>query len=294
MKKLLFIVVFILLFFESFMQPNLIMKAVSNGLSIWFQQILPSLLLFTICSYVFIKSNFLQSFHRCGNLIAVFIILICSFVFGFPIAAKLSGDFYGNQLISKKQAIILSICCNNFSPMYIMGFVLPYLFPQRDFIFQTFFTIYIIPVMIALLFLLCNREQKNFQKKSASRFQLDMQIIDAGIISGFETLIKICGYIVLFSVITTFLNQFTHGTNLWSVILFANLEITNGIQLLKTTMYSENMIYILTIQILSFGGICGYLQSASILSNHNLPLKLYFFAKLMLSIIETIAITLII
>ena len=29
---------------------------------------------------------------------------------------------------------------------------------------------------------------------------MDMQIIDAGIIHGFETLIKICGYIILFSI----------------------------------------------------------------------------------------------
>ena len=71
-----------------------------------------------------LKSNFLKSFRGNANLIACLLTLSCGFVFGFPIGAKLSSDFYKQKLLSKKQATILSIATNNFSPMYVCGFAI--------------------------------------------------------------------------------------------------------------------------------------------------------------------------
>ena len=131
-------------------------------------------------------------------------------------------------------------------------------------------------------------KDKNFaHKKTASRFQLDMQIIDAGIVSSFETLIKLCGYIVIFSLLTATLSIFITQSNPVLGILLCNLEITNGIGLFSKWDYSNKFKYILITQLISFGGICGLYQSASILYPNGLSIKKYFIGKITLSAVLT-------
>ena len=110
-----------------------------------------------------------------------------------------------------------------------------------------------------------------------------MQIIDAGIVSSFETLIKLCGYIVIFSLFTASLTQFIDKSNPLFGILLCNLEITNGITILSGWEYANKFKYILTTQLISFGGICGLYQSASILYPNGLSMKKYFIGKITLS-----------
>ena len=133
MKKLLFICVVLSFIAYSFFYPELTVNAARNGIQIWFSQILPALLPFTILSSVLVKSNFLKSFRGNANLIACLLTLSCGFIFGFPVGAKLSSDFYKQNLLSKKQATILSIATNNFSPMYVCGFAMPLLFGSKEY-----------------------------------------------------------------------------------------------------------------------------------------------------------------
>lgn len=293
------------------MNPGGALEASRQGILTWFNQILPALLPFTILSSVFIKSNFMQSIPmRHPNLLAVVITLVCGFFFGFPIGAKLSSDFYAQKLLSRRQATILCVCANNFSFMYTFGYVLPTLFEGQDLQLRTCVILYGIPLVSAfLLLVLCefadHRRLSANRTSSAStclphdcdiltatelhpphqdikttpRFQLDMQIIDAGIISGFETLIKICGYIVLFSLIA----HIAAGS-----LLLGNLEITNGIQILSETAMQPPYKFICAIQLLSFGGLSGLAQTASIIGATGLSVLSYCLGKVILSLLLTL------
>ena len=145
MKKILFSCVILCLISYSFFFPEITVHAAKNGIQIWFQQVLPALLPFTILSAVLIKSDFLKSFKGNTNLIACFITMSCGFIFGFPIGAKLSSDFYKQNLISEKQASILSVVTNNFSPMYVCGFAMPLLFTSNGYITPTSLLLYLVP-----------------------------------------------------------------------------------------------------------------------------------------------------
>lgn len=335
MKKYIFTFIFVYIITNSLLFPRIALESTGEGIYTWFHQILPSLLPFTILSGIFLRSKWMDSVVFSGSpaadkkhtllqkrksLLPISIILLCGTVFGFPIGAKLSSDFYKQGYIQKSQAEILSVCTNNFSPMYVNGFVIPLLFGINAIIFPILFLLYAIPVLVGIVLLVfTNKEsatdvimQDNYsqqalsrttphtnvhqtitstcltaQKKSASRFQLDMQIIDAGIISGFETLIRICGYIVLFSLITSFLTLFVKNLSLPGLCLLGNLEISNGMKLLSEFQISNEIKYIIAIQFLSFGGISGLVQSASFLTSSQLSVKKYLLGKILLSCILT-------
>lgn len=288
MKKYIFTLIFVFLITNCLIFPRIALEASGNGIVSWFYHVLPSLLPFTIISSIFMRSKWLDYLSQKGNLIPIITVLLCGTMFGFPIGAKLSCDFYTQGYISKSQAEILCICTNNFSPMYVNAFVIPFVFGVNIFLFPFLFLIYAIPLFLGIILLVYSGKKEMTHKKSASRFQLDMQIIDAGIISGFETLIKICGYIVLFSLLTAFCSHLLHNKSLSALLILGNLEISNGILLLSEYELSNQAKYILAIQLLSFGGICGLAQTASFLTPARLSTSKYVLGKTALSIILSI------
>lgn len=297
MKKIVFTCVLLVLIIYSFFFPEITVNAARNGIQIWFHQILPALLPFTILSTILVKSNFLKSFKGNANLIAVILTMTCGFIFGFPVGAKLSSDFYKQKLLTEKQAIFLAITTNNFSPMYVCGFAIPLLFPTTEYTISTYIFLYLILLIIATIYLLLDaRRWENdttpTQELPSSSFQINMQIMDAGIISGFESLIKICGYIVIFSIVTEIItatiSYLVSEPPILITFLLGNLEITNGIHLLSECNMSENITYILAIQALSFGGVSGIAQTGSILSSSGLSMHKYIIGKASLSLLLTL------
>ncbi len=302
MKKLLFTCVFLLFLIFCCLNPKLTIEASKNGILIWFEQILPTLLPFTILSGILLKSNFLHSFKRGASGLAIFLIILCGLVFGFPIGAKLSCDFYKSNLLNKKQALLLSVAVNNFSPMYVFGFALPLLFPKENpYVRVGFIILYLLPITASLLYLLADaislkkkalfatsKPLENHFQKELSVFQINMKTMDLSIINGFETLIKICGYIVLFSVIATLLTSLWNDPGFVGSLFLENLEITNGITLLAAGELPEKLCFICAIQILSLGGLSGMAQTASFLSEAKLSVYKYIIGKVILSLLLTI------
>ena len=306
MKKLVFSCIILCLIAYSFFFPEITINAAKNGLQIWFQQILPALLPFTIISAVLVKSDFLKSFKGNANLISILLTLTCGFIFGFPVGAKLSADFYKQNLLTKKQATVLAIATNNFSPMYVCGFALPLLFTSSDLNSITYLLVYLLPLVIATIYLLIDAYfhhdinaapdghtiSNESHKETTPKFRLNMSIMDAGIISGFESMIKICGYIVLFSIATTISTNtiiyFTMQPPYILTQILGNMEITNGINLLSTLEINQNIKYISAIQLLSFGGLSGIAQTGSLLSDAGLSLHKYIIGKAALSLLLTL------
>lgn len=295
MKKILLSCFFLFILLFSLFYPTDAISASKNAMLIWSQQILPTLLPFSILSAVLLQSNLLNSHFQHQNVFAMVISMICGFTFGFPIGSKLAADFYKKQLLTRKQAHILAITANNFSPMYVCGFVLPLLFPNKDFKTITYFLLYFIPLLIGSILLLffsnttcTNSDSCKNHKNTASRFQLDMQIIDAGIVSSFETLIKLCGYIVMFSLLSTIFQTIFPKTHVWIQLFIGNMEITNGIALFSNYPMDTILKYICTMQLLSLGGCSGFAQTASILQPAGLSVKTYVFGKCILSFLTTL------
>ncbi|MBQ2706130.1 MAG: transporter, partial [Agathobacter sp.] len=63
---------------------------------------------------------------------------------------------------------------------------------------------------------------------------------------------------------------------------------SNGIQLISQNAFSEGVKYILAIQALSFGGLSGLAQTASLLETSGLSTYKYIIGKVILSLLLTL------
>ena len=266
--------------------PQNALMASSRGLTLWFEQILPTLLPFSVISYIVLHSNLFShpAHEKKHSFLRIqpeeWYVIFCGFLFGFPIGSKLSADLYEHHRIVKKRAQILACFTNNLSPVFVTSVLVNQL--HFSSVVPFFLLLYGIPLCICLALLPFIKPERFVHEKKASRFQLNMQIVDAGIINGFETLIKICGYIMMFSIFAEIAQSIPYGSSFPKLVLTGCLEVTNGISALSQFSCNHFQKYLLTVLFLALNGISGLFQTASLLSVSNLSIKQYLKMKLLL------------
>ena len=104
--------------------------------------------------------------------------------------------------------------------------------------------------------------------------------------NGFEAIVKVGGYIILFSVILTLLSNTGLPDSSIGNYLLASLEITNGITLLGSLQTSWTYPAILTLT--SFGGFCAAAQTKCMLQGTSLKIMPYILQKLVTALATSI------
>ena len=132
MKKILYglgvggILCFLLLF------PSDALSASRNGLHLWFDTLLPTLLPFMILSNFFDSGRAdpaygirpLPLFYRLLRLSSSgTYALVIGFLCGYPMGAKVLADLRNTEQISREEAEYLLEFCNNISPSFIITFL---------------------------------------------------------------------------------------------------------------------------------------------------------------------------
>ena len=286
MKKLSCISLLIIMMLYFLIYPQNALMASRRGLTLWFEQILPTLLPFSVISYIVLHSNLFShpAHEKKHSFLRIqpeeWYVIFCGFLFGFPIGSKLSADLYEHHRIVKKRAQILACFTNNLSPVFVTSVLVNQL--HFSSVVPFFLLLYGIPLCICLALLSFIKPERFVHEKKASRFQLNMQIVDAGIINGFETLIKICGYIMMFSIFAEIAQSIPYGSSFPKLVLTGCLEVTNGISALSQFSCNHFQKYLLTVLFLALNGISGLFQTASLLSVSNLSIKQYLKMKLLL------------
>lgn len=262
--------------------PAEALAASRRGLALWFEQLLPALLPFSILSYVILQSNVFSCRSRRGKIAPEeWYVILCGFFFGFPIGSKLTADLYRERRLSKARAQWLFVLTNNFSPVFVTTALTGLLGISPGAV--TYALLYGLPFVLCLfaLYVLPDNSCADI-KKTASRFKLNMQIIDAGILNGFETLIKICGYVILFSLTAELLRMTPFLSPLIKTVLIGCTEVTTGMAELSSVADTP-LSYVLAVWFLSLGGISGFFQTASITAGTDLSMGRYLAVRAILS-----------
>ncbi len=116
------------------------------------------------------------------------------------------------------------------------------------------------------------------QKKPAS---MNLQIIDAGIMNGFETLAKLGGYIVLFAILAQMTMLIPLQSPFLHCMLLGFTEITNGIAFTARQALPFEAAYPLMIAFTAFGGLSGLAQTSSMIKETGFSLLPYLKTKLL-------------
>lgn len=114
------------------------------------------------------------------------------------------------------------------------------------------------------------------KKKETFRFAQ----FDEAILSGFEVVTKVGGYIILFSVLANLIGAIPFLESGYTALLTGVLEITTGIHNIAIASFSVEKKIVLISSITAFGGLSGLAQTGSVLGESGLSLKTYFLTKL--------------
>lgn len=296
MKKKMFILIILLCLFYILRFPAITVHAAGNGLILWFEQVLPSLLPFAILSNIIITSDILPSLI--GKLMPFIqkiipvsssgaFVLISGFLFGFPMGSKNCANFLLEGKMEKQEAEILFIITNNMSPVFIQSYILNQQLGLSSYFGWSILILYLPPFLLGRYMLRKFPDNKNIQKKSASRSKINFQIVDAGIMNGFETLTKIGGYIMIFSILASCFLMLPISEFLKTSCIGV-IELTNGIHYLSSSSLTMESKYVLAMIFTAFGGLSGVAQTSAMIKGTGLSMKKYVLWKLVLGIITGI------
>lgn len=190
-------------------------------------------------------------------------ILVLGLLGGYPVGAKLITQQYQSGKLSKETAHRLMGFCNNPGPAFIFGMLWDVF--QNKYALWALWGIQILSAILVGIILP--------RKETTGKIQMDKgsQDIVQTLGSCVRTMGIICGWIVVFRMIIAYLQQwiFPFLPDAAQVICAGVLELTNGCHLL-TLVQPISLRFILCAGILSFGGICVTLQTASAASGQGL------------------------
>lgn len=196
--------------------------------------------------------------------------------------SKNCAELLKSGKISKAEADVLFVITNNMSPVFISSYILCQELKQPTLILFSYLVLFLPPVFWGSI-MLKKRNIKSFtvaQKTPASGSQMNFKIIDAGIMNGFETLTRLGGYIMLFSMVASMLHPLPLPATI-KVLLTGIIEITNGIHQLSKLSLSDGDCYILAMTFTAFGGLSGIAQTNSMIKGTSLSMKRYLLLKLL-------------
>ena len=228
----------------------------------------------TVCSF----RNFIPSFR--GRLVCSG----CRISLRVYMGAKITADLIRNQSISVEEGTYLLSFCNNTSPIFIMNFLVWKTLDRKELLLPSLVILLGTPVVMSFPF---RKIYKSGRKRGGGRNTLGMQrnyimkkkSVESCMMDSFETIVKVGGYLIIFSVLLELAEQ-TGQKNIAATLLLSTLEVTNGILMIAKRFPEISTAYPLLIGLTSMGGICSMAQTQSMIRGTGLKLSDYIIQKL--------------
>ena len=294
MKKITIFIVLINLFIFLLAFPSIALEASKNSLILWFDILLPTLLPFLVVSQLLLKCDVLQPLQKMMGPIfsklfhcsekGVFC-MICGFFCGYPVGARLIALEIKDSGLTVEEGQYLLAFCNNVSPIFCISYGIHYAMGQTQ-IFPFLFIIYGSALIFGLLTRPVKRSDKQkqihqdncSQKKQTSAAENIYQLIDVCIIDSFLIMIKLCGYLILFSILSKQLCTILPENPYLTSGITAFLEITGGLAMTSQLPHGI-MRMVISITALSLGGLCCIFQTNSVINGSGLSFRRYVIHK---------------
>lgn len=297
----------LILFFSMLSFPQTVFTGASYGLVLWFRHVLPTLLPYMILINVLICTPALHWICRIASTFLCPLLgtsyygtfaVLTGFLCGYPMGAKTTSDLLNANKISRSEASYLLSFCNNTSPAFILSYVVTQNMKERNLCIPFFLILTFTPLMLSFIFRLFYRLPESscsFPQVTPGSFSnpsesISDSFLDRCILNAFESVTKVGGYMMMFSVLIQLLASVLPNT-IFSLLLYSSLEISTGIRLLfSSALYTTEKI-ILCAFLTSFGGWCCIAQTYSMISSSQLPILPYITAKLVTALVTSLLIS---
>ena len=273
--------------------PQAVFSGAEEGLLLWFQIIFPTLFPFLVVTSLLLSSGGLNLITRLfgGLFRRIFRVtqngafaVLAGFLCGYPMGAKVTADLLRAEKISDREARYLLSFCNNTSPVFIINFIVWKTFGDERLMLPTLLILIGSPVLMSFIFRRIYLKGRHpFPEPSAAlkekKTRFDFSVLDSCMMNSFEAIVKVGGYIILFSVLLSMLEELS-GQHSILMAAAPALEVTNGILLLSSSVSDPGLRYAAVLGLTSFGGLCSAAQTKCMLEGTGLSVIPYIIQKL--------------
>lgn len=287
----------VFLFLIMLVFPKAVFSGAKSGLLLWFQILLPTLFPFLLITSLLLSTGAIHYItsafgSMCSRIFGVSpngsFAVLTGFLCGYPMGAKTTADLTVSHYISFQEGAYLLSFCNNTSPVFILNFIVWKTLGNEALMLPTLLILTGSPVIISLFtrrkYLCGNPSQKHQKNGSIYRTEEKKQLqgfrkVDAAIMDSFETLVRVGGYIILFSVILTLFQNLPFSVPGLKYLL-PFLEMTSGILWFARSDLPFYIQYPLILGLSAFGGICSIAQTQCMVQKAGFPILPYIKEKL--------------
>ena len=241
--------------------PALAVQGASEGLLLWYQTVLPALAPFLILTQLLTVSGgagllvkpvyplVSRLFHVSAS---GTYILLCGLLCGYPLGAKLCGDYFRQGKISQKEAqYLLAFCCHP-SPMFLLGYVRQQLPVGINSGLLLLSVCLPVPLLSFLAQKLYQPQTGGQRTSSPVRLETAPVCLESIVLSSAETMVLIGGCMMMFSIFALWIRQL-------SILPVRIHQIS--------TVFPKYTAVAPALSAAAFGGISGIFQTKSVLSD---------------------------
>ena len=264
---------------------SVISTSCRQGLTLWYNSVIPVLLPFMLLTGVILNSlDLTKAPPLCSYLLALVIGLFC----GFPTGTMVVSFLYKHGLMDHETAQTLLPICNNVSPMFLYGYIYSnYLCSDLTFVrlLLCLYTPQIIYTGAVCLFRQIRKKSYYIEAaatvsgcREASCSQ-STSIIEASV----HNITSVGVYMVIFS-ITAGLIQHYFPSDITDIST-AFLEISSGVDRISSIVPNAKIKTTLIISLTGFGGLSALFQSHEMIKNSGLSFIKYILTKCLFAVL---------
>ena len=291
-KKFVPILLFICAFLYLLCRPQAASASVRSGLLLWYHSVVPTLLPFMLLTGLLLRLRLLEPLlpflQRCLAPVfgcsgyGVFAIL-CGFTAGFPMGAKLTRTLLDQEKISHKEACHLIGFVNNPSPAFLLSYVAAdqWQHPELGILLigNVFGSALLYGILSSFRFRSVRTDPSRSGSVRAAAIHESPQdcfaLIDSCIEDAVSATVRIGVYLIVFSMLVDAAASISLASTPVGLVLFAALELTNGIHLIAHSTLSFQVQLVLIPALAAFGGCSVIAQSIGIASMDHDMLRSY-------------------
>ena len=292
-KKFLLILLFACAFLYLLCRPQAASASVCSGLLLWYHSVVPTLLPFMLLTGFLLRLRLLEPLlpflQRC--LAPIFgcsgygaFAILCGFTAGFPMGSKLTRTLLDQKKISHEEACHLIGFVNNPSPAFLLSYVAAdqWQHPELGILLigNVFGSALLYGILSSFRFrsVRTDTPSRSDPVRAATIHESPQDcfaLIDSCIEDAVSATIRIGVYLIVFSILVDAAASVPLASTPVGLVLFAALELTNGIHLIAHSALSFPVQLVLIPALAAFGGCSVIAQSVGIASMDHDMLRSY-------------------
>ena len=232
-----------------------------------FEQILP------------LKALFERTFKINGHAFSAF---LSGAVCGFPLGVKVAVDLYKREIITRDECERLIGFSNNTGPAFVISGIGVGLLHSYSIGIIIYISMIISAVLVGIIFGL--RKRPSISKGALCESNFDFV---ASIKKGALGTLNVCGFVVIFSVISGIISLFVKNGTLFT-LLTSFIEVSCSAKAISTCGFGICLKTALSAFAVSFSGLSVHLQAKSFIADTDISMKTYYKMKLLQGVLAFI------